>query len=995
MKINTLKIRPFYSCALGALGWALSVFASPSSALGQNPVRSSLYPTTWTNPTTASFQTGQFIQDFSFAGYKSGDESIPRIAGPIFDVTAPLYGADPNGQRDATQAIQKAIDAANSGGGGVVFLPAGTYKVSPGTKNSALLINGNNVVLRGEGRNRTFIYNSQELMRGKRIIQVSSAAAGNWDAVPSGASTFAIARDLTGPVTKIPLVSNPSGSLRVGDTIMLRADATLEFLKDINMDATIWANNPDSLGGFKFLRKITAINSTTKELTIDVPIRYCLKTRDSARVHLAATMVQGVGLEDFSIGNKEHSRASIIGDWEESSYEVSGTGGFDVHGSHAISMSMAYDCWISNVGSYCPDSNSPDINPLGRGSHLLSNGLKLSSCRFVTVQNCEFQNPLYSGAGGNGYMYALNGANECLLRDNVSRHCRHGFVFQNMDTSGNVILGGLSEATGEQCAYPGIAEGQGSDHHQHFSQSNLIDGVAVNGDYFAAHYDPFGDSLHGITAVHTVFWNVYGHSYQDSAKQTSARTAYIVVSDQFSNHGYIIGTRGPASKVWVPGSDFNELVGQGETLQPLSLYHDQLQRRRGLALPPPTPIAVVAKGGDSQVQLTWSPSSTATSYSIYRSTTQGGPYARIRTVSSPAYTNTNLADGVTYYYTITAKSAAGESGKSIEVLGLPCGAYQQESSANALIVAEAEKFDAILPQGGADWGPNAAAGFSGTGALQAQSNSGLPMTIDTGYTTMSPRLDYRINFARTGTHYVWLRGLGTSGNDDSAHVGLDGGALTTSDRMRGFGTTWKWSMATMDGPVATIQVGAPGIHTLNVWMREDGFALDKLLVTTSGSYVPTGTGPAESARLSGGDKFMATTLTCSPTSDGGTAFNVNDSDASGGAWMSFVGKNIGDYIDYTLPLISAGTYELRLRYKAHPNRGTLKLRFNHQQIGATLDQYVAGGNTGFFEVSMGTVTVVQSGDQKIRLTVNGKNPASTSSTDFVLSADAFTLVRVP
>jgi hypothetical protein len=57
---------------------------------------------------------------------------------------------------------------------------------------------------------------------------------------------------------------------------------------------------------------------------------------------------------------------------------------------------------------------------------------------------------------------------------------------------------------------------------------------------------------------------------------------------------------------------------------------------------------------------------------------------------------------------------------------------------------------------------------------------------DTGYVSTSPRLDYAVNFVHTGIHYVWVRGLGADKGDDSVHVGLDGNASTTSDRMSNF-----------------------------------------------------------------------------------------------------------------------------------------------------------------------------------------------------------------
>ena len=119
---------------------------------------------------------------------------------------------------------------------------------------------------------------------------------------------------------------------------------------------------------------------------------------------------------------------------------------------------------------------------------------------------------------------------------------------------------------------------------------------------------------------------------------------------------------------------------------------------------------------------------------------------------------------------------------------------------------------------------------------------------DTGYVTNSPRLDYKINFVKTGVHQVWIRGIGATGADDSIHAGLDGAAVATSDRISSFGTTWTWSRDTMDGVAATINVTTAGIHTLNLWMREDGFVVDKVVLSTNAAYVPSGTGPAQSPR---------------------------------------------------------------------------------------------------------------------------------------------------
>ena len=123
--------------------------------------------------------------------------------------------------------------------------------------------------------------------------------------------------------------------------------------------------------------------------------------------------------------------------------------------------------------------------------------------------------------------------------------------------------------------------------------------------------------------------------------------------------------------------------------------------------------------------------------------------------------------------------------------------------------------------------------------------SGRASFFDVGYTTTSPRLDYLVRFNRTGTHYVIVRAQGPHGMSDSVHVGLDGAAIASADRINIFPTTFAWQNNTADGVVATIDVPTVGLHTINVWMREDGVVFDKLVLTPSATFMPTDTGPAE------------------------------------------------------------------------------------------------------------------------------------------------------
>ncbi|HEX8914855.1 MAG TPA: carbohydrate-binding protein, partial [Humisphaera sp.] len=179
-------------------------------------------------------------------------------------------------------------------------------------------------------------------------------------------------------------------------------------------------------------------------------------------------------------------------------------------------------------------------------------------------------------------------------------------------------------------------------------------------------------------------------------------------------------------------------------------------------------------------------------------------------------------------------------------------AYQQDAGSTGIVAFEAEAYDATVAQGGKAWTAyTATAGYSGAGAVQATPNTGT--LLDSGFLSTSPRLDFAVNFVKTGVHYVWVRGFGATGNDDSLHVGIDGAAPATSDRLALANNSYGWAAKTMDGgAVATINVTTPGVHTVNVWMREDGVVADKVLLTTSAAYAPTGTGPAASARVTVG-----------------------------------------------------------------------------------------------------------------------------------------------
>lgn len=90
--------------------------------------------------------------DYSYAGYKLGEEGIPKKFKylKIFNVVD--FGAVANDNLSDQEAIQKTIDAAEKNNGGIVFFPPGEFLVNANpTKANPVTINNSNIILKGSG----------------------------------------------------------------------------------------------------------------------------------------------------------------------------------------------------------------------------------------------------------------------------------------------------------------------------------------------------------------------------------------------------------------------------------------------------------------------------------------------------------------------------------------------------------------------------------------------------------------------------------------------------------------------------------------------------------------------------------------------------------------------------------------------------------------------------------------------------------------------------
>ncbi|MBN2449443.1 MAG: hypothetical protein JXR77_03585 [Lentisphaeria bacterium] len=504
-----------------------------SVALGaQEPWRSTLYPEDW-EPGTTDAQ-GRFLHDVSYSGYRGGEEPPLRMERPRLDVVGD-FRADRTGEEDAHGAIQAAIDAVGAQGG-VVLLPAGLYRC-----DGPLVVRNPGTVLRGEGPTATRLFFTSVPDRGWRNhLQVRGERQWGKD-IP-------LAADAENRATSL-LVTDPSG-LAVGDDVAVGWTITLEFVAEHGMTGTWKAFN----GTWRpfFLRTVTRLDREPQgcRVTVDVPLRYAAKRRDSASIRVMTGAIRECGIESLGIANAVEWGAA----WRRA-------------GAHAIGFQNAADCWVREVASFA----SP--LPEAKGYHLQSGGILIADSKRVTVAECRLERAQNRGGGGAGYLYHVMRSNEVLTRDCTAVAGRHNFI-QNWDfgSSGLVWLR-CSSRDGRGYAflldpigYEGLCE-----YHHSLAMACLVDSCVLDDGWFAGNRHDWSSGA-GATVTQSIFWNTTGRGRLRSWQ---------------TGHGYVIGTSGVRVETALGSrpaeatepEDFREGIDRAADLRPQSLYEDQRRRR--------------------------------------------------------------------------------------------------------------------------------------------------------------------------------------------------------------------------------------------------------------------------------------------------------------------------------------------------------------------------------------------------------------------------------
>ena len=81
---------------------------------------------------------------------------------------------------------------------------------------------------------------------------------------------------------------------------------------------------------------------------------------------------------------------------------------------------------------------------------------------------------------------------------------------------------------------------------------------------------------------------------------------------------------------------------------------------------PKPPSGLAAMAGDNRVELSWTGSSAAASYTVKRATSSGDYTTTFPGITTTSYADATALNSTTYYYVVTALNTGGESGPSNE-----------------------------------------------------------------------------------------------------------------------------------------------------------------------------------------------------------------------------------------------------------------------------------------------------------------------------------------
>ncbi|HZP59124.1 MAG TPA: TIM-barrel domain-containing protein [Opitutaceae bacterium] len=296
-------------------------------------------------------------------------------------------------------------------------------------------------------------------------------------------------------------------------------------------------------------------------------------------------------------------------------------------------------------------------------------------------------------------------------------------------------------------------------------------------------------------------------------------------------------------------------------------------------------------------------------------------------------------------------------------------------------------------------------GNTSRGILQLSvDGTNLGSTVDQySATQVYPTTNFgNVTFSATGTHTVRLTVTGKNGSSSNYYLSADKFVFTSQIQQAaapvfnpggGTYTSAQTVTITSSTPGASIRYTTDGstpsetAGTVYSTPVSIGATATLKAIAYESGYTDSGITSATYTISTGGGGTTQTyeAENLSYTGAGATTSVQTDTNSSGGKWVQLASNAAGQYIDFTLPNVPAGTYQVQLEYKGLTSRGIVQMSIDGTNLGGTVDEYSAAQS--YPTVTIGSITFASTASHDLRLTVTGKN---SSATNYYVSADKFT-----
>lgn len=369
------------------------------------------------------------LPDFSFAGYHFGEKPLPKV--PVV-ANVKEFGALGDGKTDDTEAFKKAILKTQNG---AIIIPEGRYLLS-----DILWLDKPNIVLRGEGVDKTVLHFTRELEDVRPNMSNTTSGRPTSGYSWSGGFLWVKGQNKSKSISAIVseakrgekvLILEEIGNVKVGQLVKveIRDNAEKSLLSHLYSEDSGNTEKITSSVTVSMVSRVTSISGN--RISLERPLRWDIRGEWKPTLKTFTPTVSEVGIEELAIS------------FPLKPY----MGHFTEKGMNAITMNGVSNCWVRNIRISNCDS-----------------GIFVGGA-FNTISELLVDGERKAVRGDSGH-HGVTMGNDCLLENfDFQTKFIHDITLSNRQ-SGNVVKNGK----GRNLSF---------DHHKRAPYENLICNVDV------------------------------------------------------------------------------------------------------------------------------------------------------------------------------------------------------------------------------------------------------------------------------------------------------------------------------------------------------------------------------------------------------------------------------------------------------------------------------------------------------------------------------------